>query len=79
MCPEARVLKFDRVVMKVSSKMAEKSPKGSTGCSLPLSRVKTIMKSSPEVSNIGQDSLFMIAKSAVSKSEENRLKWAVNS
>ena len=45
--------------------MAEKSLRGSS--SLPLARVKTIMKSSPEVSNIGQDSLFLIAKSAVSE------------
>ncbi|XP_013404135.1 chromatin accessibility complex protein 1-like [Lingula anatina] len=30
--------------------------------SLPLSRIKTIMKSSPDVSNISQDCLFLIAK-----------------
>lgn len=29
---------------------------------LPMSRVKTIMKSSPDVSNISQESLFLIAK-----------------
>ena len=44
--------------------MADSSPKGQ--CSLPLSRVKTIMKSSPDVSNIGLESLFLVAKSAVS-------------
>ena len=30
---------------------------------LPLARVRTIMKSSPDVSNISQESLFLIAKS----------------
>ena len=52
--------------------MAEnRSPKGQV--SLPLSRVKTIMKSSPEVSNIGQDSLLLIAKSAVSQTKESAM------
>lgn len=31
-------------------------------CQLPISRIKTIMKSSPDVSSIGQESLFLIAK-----------------
>jgi len=30
---------------------------------LPISRIRTIMKSSPDVSNISQEALFMIAKS----------------
>ncbi|KAK2181828.1 hypothetical protein NP493_380g02058 [Ridgeia piscesae] len=41
--------------------MADKERAGS--CVLPISRIKTIMKSSPEVSNIGQESLFLITKS----------------
>ena len=43
--------------------MADKERAGS--CVLPISRIKTIMKSSPEVSNIGQESLFLITKSTV--------------
>ncbi|KFM64750.1 Chromatin accessibility complex protein 1, partial [Stegodyphus mimosarum] len=31
---------------------------------LPLSRIKMIMKSSPDVSNISPDSIFLIAKAA---------------
>ncbi|CAB3369959.1 Hypothetical predicted protein [Cloeon dipterum] len=34
------------------------------GLQLPISRIRTIMKSSPDVENIGQDSLFLIAKAA---------------
>lgn len=33
---------------------------------LPISRVKTIMKSSPQVEAIGQDCLFLVAKATVS-------------
>lgn len=36
-----------------------------SGLQLPISRIRTIMKSSPDVENIGQDSLFLIAKAAV--------------
>lgn len=43
----------------------DKSAK-STGCLLPVTRIRTIMKSSPDVSNIGQESVFLIAKAAVS-------------
>ena len=32
---------------------------------LPISRIKTIMKSSPEVSAIGTESLFLISKATV--------------
>ena len=35
---------------------------------LPLARIKTIMKSSPDVSHAGQESIFMVAKATVSKS-----------
>lgn len=31
-------------------------------CQLPVYRIKTIMKSSPDVSSIGQESLFLITK-----------------
>jgi chromatin accessibility complex protein 1 len=34
-------------------------------CELPLSRVRTIMKSSPDVSNINQEALFLAAKATV--------------
>ena len=38
------------------------SPLRSNDVLLPLARVKTIMKSSPDVENIGQESLFLITK-----------------
>lgn len=38
------------------------SPLRSKDVLLPLARVKTIMKSSPDVENIGQESLFLITK-----------------
>ena len=44
--------------------MAEKENSDAT-CLLPISRIRTIMKSSPDVSNISQEALFMIAKSTV--------------
>lgn len=34
-------------------------------CALPLSRVKTIMKSSPDVSSISQEALFLTGKATV--------------
>lgn len=34
-------------------------------CDLPISRVRTIMKSSPDVSNINQEALFLAAKATV--------------
>ena len=40
--------------------------KSYSSCELPISRVKTIMKSSPEVSSIAQESLFLIVKATVS-------------
>lgn len=33
---------------------------------LPVSRVRTIMKSSPDVENIGQDALHLVTKATVS-------------
>ena len=41
---------------------AASSPLRSKDVLLPLARVKTIMKSSPDVENIGQESLFVITK-----------------
>ncbi len=53
-----------------SSAMATSSPGGSSSSkggpardvSLPMSRVKTIMKSSPDVETVSQESLFLITK-----------------
>lgn len=33
---------------------------------LPISRIKIIMKSSPDTENIGQDTLFLVARTTVS-------------
>lgn len=33
---------------------------------LPMSRIKIIMKSSPDTENIGQDTLFLVARTTVS-------------
>ena len=41
---------------------ANNSPLRSKDVLLPLARVRTIMKSSPDVENIGQESLFLITK-----------------
>ena len=46
----------------VSNTVATSSPLRSKDVLLPLARVKTIMKSSPDVENIGQESLFLITK-----------------
>ena len=35
------------------------------GANLPLARVKTIMKSSPEVETVTQESLFLITRATV--------------
>ena len=45
------------------------SPLRSKDVLLPLARVKTIMKSSPDVENIGQESLFVITKVSSSNVE----------
>ena len=42
--------------------VAANSPLRSKDVLLPLARVRTIMKSSPDVENIGQESLFLITK-----------------
>ena len=45
-----------------STPTASASPLRSKDVLLPLNRVRTIMKSSPDVENIGQESLFLITK-----------------
>ncbi|GCC40456.1 hypothetical protein chiPu_0024005, partial [Chiloscyllium punctatum] len=42
----------------------------SAPAALPLSRVKLIMKSCPDVSSINQDALFLTAKATVSGASE---------
>jgi hypothetical protein len=48
--------------------MAEKIEGEKKLVSLPLARIKTIMKSSPDMSHAGQESIFMVAKATVSES-----------
>lgn len=45
--------------------MADKTEGDGKLVYLPLSRIKTIMKSSPEMSHAGQESIFMVAKATV--------------
>ena len=45
--------------------VAANSPLRSKDVLLPLNRVRTIMKSSPDVEFIGQESLFLITKVAM--------------
>ena len=47
--------------------VAANSPLRSKDVLLPLARVRTIMKSSPDVENIGQESLFLITKVSIVK------------
>ncbi|XP_028405921.1 chromatin accessibility complex protein 1-like [Dendronephthya gigantea] len=42
--------------------MADKSDIEGKLVNLPLARIKTIMKSSPEMNHAGQESIFMVAK-----------------
>lgn len=42
------------------------TPKTERDIHLPLSRVKTIMKSSPDVEAVGQDPLYLVTKVTVS-------------
>ena len=39
--------------------------KHQTGPIIPMNRVKTIMKSSPEITNINPDTLFLVCKATV--------------
>eukprot|EP00092_Neocalanus_flemingeri_P006200 GFUD01006672.1.p2 GENE.GFUD01006672.1~~GFUD01006672.1.p2 ORF type:complete len:134 (-),score=49.48 GFUD01006672.1:197-598(-) len=54
----------DNAALKMVSNtpIMSSSPLRSKDVLLPLARVKTIMKSSPDVENIGQESLFLITK-----------------
>ena len=45
---------------------------------LPQSRVKTIMKSSPDVEAVSQESLFLITKATVRKSIRQQQGWGVS-
>jgi chromatin accessibility complex protein 1 len=53
--------------MKMSANTADKDNNVSTNknISLPISRVRLIMKSSPDVSNINQEALFLTTKATV--------------
>lgn len=56
------------IVWLVSFKMAEKTSVDSSAgkvTQLPIARVKTIMKSSPEQPHFSQDSVFLITKATV--------------
>ena len=48
--------------------MAEKASDGGAGklTQLPVARIKTIMKSSPDLPSFSQDSVFLITKATVS-------------
>lgn len=46
----------------------DQSPSKQKNISLPISRVRLIMKSSPDVSNINQEALFLTTKATVSHS-----------
>ena len=48
--------------------MAEKVEGEKKLINLPLARIKTIMRSSPDMSHAGQESIFMVAKATVSES-----------
>jgi len=50
------------VVNMSTTPSSASSPLRSKDVLLPLARVRTIMKSSPDVENIGQESLFLITK-----------------
>lgn len=57
------------LLMKMSQNNAEKDDQTSSNkktISLPISRVRLIMKSSPDVSSINQDALFLTTKATVS-------------
>lgn len=43
------------------------TPKAEKDLHLPLSRVKTIMKSSPEVDAVGPEPLYLVTKVTVSR------------
>lgn len=52
--------------MQTNMATTQASPAKLKELRLPISRVKTIMKSSPYVEAIGQDGLFLVTKATVS-------------
>lgn len=51
----------------MSSNTLDTSKSGSSKQTLiPLNRIRTIMKSSPEITNINQDTLYSVCKATVS-------------
>ena len=44
---------------------ASSIPQGRYQTLIPMTRVKTIMKSSPEITNINPDTLFLVCKATV--------------
>ena len=51
---------------KVEATYIKKMSSPKAAANLPLARVKTIMKSSPEVETVNQESLFLITRATVS-------------
>lgn len=48
-----------------SSKNDSKASANSIQTIIPMARVKTIMKSSPEITTINQDTLYLVCKATV--------------
>ena len=61
-----KILSVETQFMKEKFNMADKQEGEAKLVSLPLARVKTIMKSSPDMSHIGQESIFTVTKATVS-------------
>ena len=57
-------------------KMADKQVEKAGQCVLPLSRIRTIMKSSPDVGSISHEALFLTGKATVNR-VQNVLSLAV--
>lgn len=57
---------------------AQGSPAKIKELRLPISRVKTIMKSSPYVDTIGQDGLYLVTKATVRLILNIKVKWRLN-
>ena len=50
-----------------SPNTSSSAPRPAKDINLPMTRVKTIMKSSPDVETVSQESLFLITKATVRK------------
>ena len=48
-----------------SPNTSSSAPRPAKDINLPMTRVKTIMKSSPDVETVSQESLFLITKATV--------------